>query len=157
GNGFLNATGDQVNTDPLLGSLQNNGGSTLTHALLPGSPAIDMGDPNFTGPPFFDQRGAGFDRVVNGRVDIGAFEVQAEIAIQLKASGRKVGGINTVRLSWTGATSSTIDVFRDGVLVATVPNTGVDIDSTGDTGRARYTYDVCESGTSACSNDVRVT
>src|SRR5262249_4338438 len=58
GNGFLNATGDQVNTDPLLGSLQNNGGSTLTHALLPGSPAIDMGDPNFTGPPFFDQRGS---------------------------------------------------------------------------------------------------
>src|SRR3970282_1052017 len=31
-------------TDPLLGSLQNNGGPTWTHALLPGSPAIDAGD-----------------------------------------------------------------------------------------------------------------
>jgi hypothetical protein len=74
--GFLNATGDIRNTDPLLGPLQDNGGPTLTHALLAGSPAIDAGDPNFTPPPDFDQRGPGFDRVVNGRIDIGAFEAQ---------------------------------------------------------------------------------
>jgi hypothetical protein len=61
----------------MLGFLQNNGGPTLTHALLPGSPAIDAGDPNFTPPPFYDQRGPGFDRVVNGRIDVGLFEVQA--------------------------------------------------------------------------------
>src|SRR5205823_6251427 len=64
------------NTDPLLGPLQNNGGPTFTHALLPGSPAIDAGNPNFTPPPFYDQRGLGFDRVRNGRIDIGSFEVQ---------------------------------------------------------------------------------
>jgi len=157
GNGFLNGPGDQLNTDPLLGPLQNNGGSTLTQALLPGSPAIDMGDPNFTPPPFFDQRGTGFDRVVSGRVDVGSFEVQTQAVIHLQASGRKVGGINTVRLTWSGATSSSIDVYRDGILVATVPNTGADTDSTGDTGRARYTYGVCEAGTSACSNNARVT
>jgi len=155
--GFLTGTGDQLNTDPLLGPLQNNGGSTFTHALLPGSPAIDMGDPNFIPPPFFDQRGTGFDRVVNGRIDVGAFELQTQTAINLKAAGRKVGGINTVRLTWSGATSSNIDVFRDGVLVATVPNTGADTDSTGDTGRARYNYDVCESDSSTCSNNARVT
>jgi hypothetical protein len=45
GGGFLTSTGDQINTDPLLSPLQNNGGSTFTHALLPGSPAIDAGDP----------------------------------------------------------------------------------------------------------------
>ena len=76
GNGHLNGPGDQINTDPLLGPLQDNGGPTFTHALLPGSPAIDTGDPNFTPPPDFDQRGPGFPRVVNGRIDIGAFEVQ---------------------------------------------------------------------------------
>ena len=43
GSGFLTATGDQLNTDPLLGPLANNGGPTLTHALLAGSPAIDKG------------------------------------------------------------------------------------------------------------------
>jgi len=82
GDGFLTATGDQINTDPLLGPLQDNGGPTFTHALLTGSPAIDAGDPNFNpnsfNPPMvYDQRGTGFNRVVNGRVDIGAFEVQA--------------------------------------------------------------------------------
>jgi len=76
GGGFLTGPGDQINTDPLVGPLQDNGGSTFTHALLPGSPAIDAGDPNFTSPPFFDQRGPGFDRIVNGRIDIGSFEVQ---------------------------------------------------------------------------------
>ena len=76
GIGGFNAPGDQINTDPVLGPLQDNGGLTPTHELLPGSPAIDAGDPNFTPPPFFDQRGPGFNRVVNGRIDIVSFEVQ---------------------------------------------------------------------------------
>ena len=77
GGGVLNGPGDQINTNPVLGPLQNNGGPTFTHELLPGSPAIDAGDPNFTPPPFFDQRGQGFPRVVNGRIDKGSFEVQS--------------------------------------------------------------------------------
>jgi hypothetical protein len=78
GGGFLNGPGDQINTDPLLGPLQNNGGPTFTHALLPGSPAINAGDPNFTPPPYYDQRGPRFRRVFNGRIDVGALEVQPE-------------------------------------------------------------------------------
>lgn len=78
GAGVLTGPGDQINTDPMLRPLQDNGGPTLTHALLPGSPAINTGDPNFIPPPLFDQRGPGFDRVVNGRIDIGSFEVQSE-------------------------------------------------------------------------------
>jgi hypothetical protein len=77
GGGVLTGPGDQINTDPVLGPLQDNGGPTFTHALLPGSPAIDAGDPNFTPPPFYDQRGPGFPRVVNGRIDKGSFEVQS--------------------------------------------------------------------------------
>lgn len=77
GGGFLTGPGDQINTDPMLGPLQDNGGPTPTHELLPGSPAIDAGDPNFTPPPFDDQRGPNFYRVRNGRIDIGSFEVQA--------------------------------------------------------------------------------
>jgi nitrous oxidase accessory protein NosD len=76
GGGFLNSSGDQINTDPMLGPLQDNGGPTFTHRLLTGSPAIDLGDPNFTSPPFYDQRGPGYDRVYNGRIDIGSFELQ---------------------------------------------------------------------------------
>jgi hypothetical protein len=61
--------------DPLLGPLADNGGPTLTMALLPGSPAIDAGDN--TDAPMWDQRGPGFRRIVNGTIDIGAYEVQA--------------------------------------------------------------------------------
>jgi hypothetical protein len=61
----------------MLGPLQDNGGPTFTHELSSGSPAINAGDPNFTPPPNYDQRGPGYPRVVNGRIDIGAFEVQA--------------------------------------------------------------------------------
>ena len=74
GGGYLTGPGDQINTDPLLGPLQDNGGSTFTHALLPGSPAIDAGDPTFSPPPSTDQRGC--PRVSNGRIDIGSFERQ---------------------------------------------------------------------------------
>ena len=66
---------------PLLGPLAFNGGPTQTHALLPGSPAIDAGsnalavDFGFPENPLVsDQRGDGFDRIVSGTVDIGAFE-----------------------------------------------------------------------------------
>jgi hypothetical protein len=77
GGGVLTGPGDQINTNPMLGPLQDNGGPTFTHALLPGSPAIDAGNPGFIPPPLYDQRGPGFDRVVNGRIDIGSFEVHA--------------------------------------------------------------------------------
>jgi hypothetical protein len=67
---------DLLNVNPMLGPLHYNGGPTPTHALLPGSPAIDAGDN--TGAPEWDQRGPGFPRIVNDVIDIGAFEVQQE-------------------------------------------------------------------------------
>jgi CSLREA domain-containing protein len=75
----LHGAGDLVNSDPLLGPLQNNQGPTFTHALLAGSPAIDSGDD--TDCPLQDQRGAyrpadGDDN--SSKVcDIGAFEAAA--------------------------------------------------------------------------------
>lgn len=70
------AAGDQTNIlDPMLGALINNGGLTQTHAVLEGSPAVNAGDPSISVPGLdTDQRGAGFDRVLQGRVDAGAYE-----------------------------------------------------------------------------------
>lgn len=62
--------------DAELGPLADNGGPTLTHDLLPGSPALDSGDPAFAPPPEFDQRGAPYLRVFDARVDMGAVEYQ---------------------------------------------------------------------------------
>ncbi|MBK8023243.1 MAG: hypothetical protein IPK19_17900 [Chloroflexi bacterium] len=59
-----------------LGALADNGGPTQTIALLPGSVAINAGDPLFAPPPETDQRGVGYPRVQAGRIDIGAFERQ---------------------------------------------------------------------------------
>lgn len=68
--------GTITGANPMLGPLADNGGPTMTHALLAGSPAIDAGPvPTPTFPDNeFDQRFTGFPRVINGRVDIGAFE-----------------------------------------------------------------------------------
>ncbi len=64
-----------TDVDPMLGPLADNGGPTWTMALLPGSPAIDAGDN--ADAPEFDQRGPGFPRIVDGTIDMGAFEVQS--------------------------------------------------------------------------------
>ncbi len=75
---------------PVLGPLANNGGPTRTHALLPGSPAIDAGHPagcvNWDGAPLRrDQRGVSRPRFgeVSVRCDIGAFEVVGPLWLPL--------------------------------------------------------------------------
>lgn len=78
----LTGPGDLVGIGLQLGPLQNNGGATMTHALLPPNPAIDAGHP---APPgsggaceSTDQRGQRRPNDGNGdgtaRCDIGAFE-----------------------------------------------------------------------------------
>lgn len=74
---------DRMNVpDLLLGPLADNGGPTATHALLPGSPAIDGGVD--AGCPLQDQRGSA--RPVDGdldgvpRCDVGAFELGPSLA-----------------------------------------------------------------------------
>jgi hypothetical protein len=73
--------GNIVGSNPLLGALANNGGPTQTIALLPGSPALDTGSNAMAvdidrNPLTTDQRGE--PRIVNGTIDIGAFEAQQE-------------------------------------------------------------------------------
>ncbi len=72
--GFTSLTGTgnlPFGTDLKLGPLAYNGGPTQTHALLPGSAALNVG--NNAGASTSDQRG--LPRVV-GTTDIGAFELQ---------------------------------------------------------------------------------
>ena len=61
--------------NPLLGALANNGGGTLTMALLPASPALETGRDALAAPLITDQRGAGFPRQRGAHVDIGAYEL----------------------------------------------------------------------------------
>jgi hypothetical protein len=82
--GFRPSAGDVLNVDPLLGPLADNGGPSETHALLPGSPAIDAGPPNCP-PPFTDQRGVA--RPQGTACDIGAYEAEVgsiDVEIDIK-------------------------------------------------------------------------
>ncbi len=77
------ATGDQNSINPLLGPLQDNGGSTPTHALTESSPALNAGNPAAVGSspacPSTDQRGT--SRPQGGRCDIGAFELVTDVVV----------------------------------------------------------------------------
>jgi hypothetical protein len=83
----FNQAGDQTGVlNPMLGALASNGGPTQTRLPMPGSPAIDAGNPaavaGVGGVPVYDQRGNPYTRVWDGdgaggtRIDIGAVEVQ---------------------------------------------------------------------------------
>ncbi len=83
----LNATGDLPNQNPQLGPLQDNGGQTLTHALLEGSPAIDAGlDDVCDVAPVnaIDQRGV--TRYEGPHCDIGAYELDVAEYIHIVES-----------------------------------------------------------------------
>ncbi|MFO1477233.1 MAG: right-handed parallel beta-helix repeat-containing protein [Verrucomicrobiota bacterium] len=114
--GLLNHVGDIRNTDPMLGSLQGNGGPTPTHALLSGSPAIDQGHSFGLGT---DQRGiarpvnfAGIPNAAGGDgSDIGAFEVQIVPAESLPVlSGAGKAG-DTFQFTFTNTAGASFTVF----------------------------------------------
>jgi N-acetylmuramoyl-L-alanine amidase len=77
--------------------------------------------------------------------------------IVLTATGYKVKGVQKADLAWSGASSARVDIYRDGVLLATTPNDGFHTDDIGQRGGGSYTYQVCEEGTSTCSNQASIT
>jgi hypothetical protein len=147
GQGFTDGVnGDQVGSistpiDPLLTPLGFFGGSplSLVHALNIGSPSRDTGaDGGLT----TDQRGAGFDRVINGQSDVGAFEVQipATVTIAIPATviaGQTItitGTVTDPRFPPTGTVtffvngnavgSSMLDGSGNATLMTTIANPG---------------------------------
>jgi uncharacterized repeat protein (TIGR01451 family) len=137
----FNQTGDQTGNsttplNPMLGTLQNNGGPTQTMLPLPGSPAINAGNPgnlppdtfdlnnngNTTEPLPVDQRG--FTRVVGSGFDIGAVEVQAgtpdHLAFSVQPSSTTPGAIITpaVKVQILDVTNSLVTTSNANVTVA---------------------------------------
>jgi hypothetical protein len=73
-------------------------------------------------------------------------------ALSLSTSGYKVKGKHGVNLSWSGSTS--VDVYRNGALLNPpgVVSGSVYDDYIGTKGGATYTHQVCQAGTTTCSN-----
>lgn len=76
--------------------------------------------------------------------------------IALNASARTAKTNKFADLTWSGATSTNVDVYRNGALVITTLNDGAYTDKVPKTVTSA-TYKVCEAGTSTCSNEVTVT
>lgn len=125
--GFCNFTqpGDEQNSDPALAPLADYGGPTWTHALYPGSPAIDTG--THTGCPSTDQRGVPrpFDGNHDGTpaCDKGAVETQNQLTIGdvtlLEGNGGTVNAVFPVTLSPTSTLPVTVSyAAADGLAMA---------------------------------------
>ncbi|MFN2578987.1 MAG: Ig-like domain repeat protein [Pyrinomonadaceae bacterium] len=113
----------------LLGPLAFNGGPTQTIALLPASPALDAGynalitSPPFNGPPFTDQRG--FDRIVNGIVDIGAFESRGFTIVATGGTPQSTPVLTAFGQPFVATVSSAFnEPVSGGVVTFTAPSNG---------------------------------
>jgi len=76
-------------------------------------------------------------------------------AISLTATGYKQKGTRYVDLAWSGASGTSVDVFRNGTRLTTTANDGAHTDSPSAAGT--FTYRVCNAGTTTCSADRSVT
>ena len=159
----LIATGDLSNVDDAgLGALADNGGDTMTHALLPDSPAIDAG--TATCSVDTDQRGVA--RPQSSACDIGAYELGYLPDLQVVKTASNLTPLSgevvtyTVAISNTGTATATNVTLTDNLptgmtLVSTDgcagdPN-GLPICALGDiapAGQATVTYQVTISATS---------
>jgi len=76
--------------------------------------------------------------------------------ITLSSAGFKVKGVKNANLTWSGASGSSVDVYRSGSKVSTTANDGAYTDAIGGKGSGTFIYKVCAAGTTTCSNDSTV-
>jgi len=87
----------------------------------------------------------------------GSVTVPASSSIVLNVSGRVDATRQYMALTWTGASGTTVNVFRNGPLLTNTENDGKYTNSRAFTGSATYTYKICQVGSSVCSNEATVT
>ncbi len=139
-------TADLVWTSDLDGQIGSGG--SFTAVLSDGTHVITASATDSAGASGSDQ--------VSVTVGGGSGDLSA-----LTASGYKVRGRQKADLAWSGATTTNVDIYRDGTLIATVSSDengeGAYTDHIDQRGGGSYSYQVCEAGTSICSKEASVT
>jgi hypothetical protein len=76
--------------------------------------------------------------------------------ISLSVTGWVQDGRHYMKLTWSGAGGSTVDLYRNGTWIRSTENDRKYTNSLGANGPATYRYRICERGSSKCSNEARV-
>jgi hypothetical protein len=158
-----NPTGNIYGADPLLGPLKDNGGPTWTHALLPGSPAIDQGT---AGGLTADQRGVPRPNAA-GYSDIGAFEhtpppTACNMAAQtpqnqpLTISSAKLLACASSPVGYSITMSSVANNSTNGGTVALAGGGVTYTPPTNFVGSDEFTYTVCDGWGGTATGEVAV-
>jgi hypothetical protein len=124
-----------------------------------------------TGATFQRVLSAGSHTITASVVDSGGSGAQSQVTISVQAlaattepggislnvRGYKVKGLQKAELSWGGATTATVDIYRNGTKLMTTSNSGRYTDAINIKGSGSYSYAVCEAGTSTCSASKGIT
>jgi hypothetical protein len=81
--------------------------------------------------------------------------LQAAVSRSISKGGGRLRRTQAVQLTWSGALTEVVDIYRDGTLIAGVPGSSgfyQDVPPA----RGTYAYRVCDGGTQHCSNEVSV-
>jgi hypothetical protein len=118
-----------------------------------------------TGGSFSKVLTAGTHTITAKATDSGGVTTQRQVTVTvnavsggggtLSARGRKTKGMQSVDLSWSGVSGTSLDVYR-GTTKWSTANDGKETDALNKKGSATYTYKVCVSGTNTCSNTATV-
>ncbi|HEX8701622.1 MAG TPA: PKD domain-containing protein, partial [Myxococcaceae bacterium] len=81
--------------------------------------------------------------------------VSVPASISLSVAKRVSGKKRYADLTWSGASGTNVDVFRNNARITTTANDGAHTDTLSAAGT--YTYRVCNAGTTTCSSNVTVT
>ena len=125
----LTGPGDLLNASALLGPLQNNGGPTPTHALLPG-PGLDHVPASICPAPATDQRGV--ERAQRSACDSGAFEATDQTPPVISVPSGITVNATTPGGAAVSFTATASDAFDGNLVTTCVPASG-SIFAVGDT------------------------
>ncbi|HEX7335864.1 MAG TPA: galactose oxidase-like domain-containing protein [Gemmatimonadales bacterium] len=93
---------------------------------------------------------------VAATVQLGSSSGPPPASFALTATGRADATTQYMSLTWSGASGAMVDVYRNAVLIRVTENDGKYTNSRSFTGTATYIYQVCQAGTTTCSNTATV-
>jgi len=159
---------DNANNETGYSVERSSDGRTFTQIAQAGANAGSWTDTGLSGSATYYYRVRAFNNYGNSAYSNSASaQTQADPApasssaptsqSSLTARGYKVKGIQTVELKWSGLSASSVKIYRNGTVISSSANDGVETDSINKKGGGvTYTYQVCAADGSSCTSSASV-